>query len=675
MTQNLLAAQASPYLQQHKDNPVHWMPWGEQALALARQNNKPILLSIGYAACHWCHVMAHESFEDPETAKVVNELFVNIKVDREERPEIDDIYMGALHMMGVQGGWPLTMFLTPQGEPFWGGTYFPKIARAGMPAFTDVCREISRLYHEESDKVRANAEQLTQAAKRRSLMVAKADAVPDFCHQAAKGLFDHMDQEHGGMQGSPKFPQPFVFSYIWESGYFANREDMRLGVHHTAAKVGSGGIYDHLGGGFARYSVDARWCVPHFEKMLYDNALMVDLLTTLYKEDPKALYRNRVEDTVAWLTREMLLPGGAFAASLDADTEGEEGKFYVWTQEEISEVLDDKAQAFMAYYDVTPQGNFEGTTVLNTLDTQDNVQDAHFNRAREMLLARRETRPKPDCDDKVLADWNGLVIAALSRAASVFDRPDWLDMACDAYGFIRGKMSRQKDGYVRLVHVWCGGVLGDSDTVEDYANMMDAALSLYEATGRETFLVDAISWVATLDAFFACRDAGGYFMTASDAEAIPVRPRHARDNALPNANGTLIWVLSRLAALTGEANYARSAELLADSFWLHTEKEFPQMTTTLSSLLKHHHIVSCVVAGDENDKSTQTLLAAAHRHQRPGLVIQPVFTVGDISPAHPAFEALTGKRSPVAQAYLCLQDKCLAPVETAEDLTEKLNNL
>ncbi|MGC6503556.1 MAG: thioredoxin domain-containing protein [Parvibaculales bacterium] len=675
MTQNLLAAQASPYLQQHKDNPVHWMPWGDDALRLAQQHNKPILLSIGYAACHWCHVMAHESFEDTKTADVMNSLFINIKVDREERPDIDDIYMGALHMMGVQGGWPLTMFLTPQGEPFWGGTYFPKTARAGMPAFVDVCREISRLYHEETDKVRANADQLTEAARRRSATPARAQAVPDFVHEAAAGLFTYMDKEQGGMLGSPKFPQPFVFEYVWESGFFTGKNDLRQAAHHTAGRICAGGIYDHLGGGFARYSVDERWCVPHFEKMLYDNALLIDLFTTLYKEQANPLYRNRTEETVSWLMRDMLLPDGGFAASLDADTEGEEGRFYVWSEAEIKTLLGPQATDFMAYYDVTPHGNFEGANVLNSLDGQDDAKDGLFAAARKTLLARRASRPPPERDGKVLADWNGLVIAALARAAVVFARPAWLDLAIAAYDFIKENMTHQNDGCLRITHAWCAGVLGDCDTAEDYANMMDAALALYSTTGRQTYLEDAQSFMATLDAVFACTDAGGYYMTASDAAAILVRPRHARDSALPNANGSLVWALSRLAAFTGNQYYARQAEALAESFWLHTEKEFPQMTSSLSGLLKHHNLISCVIAGQADDASTQALLRAARLHPHPALLVQPVVDAGAIDPTHPAYSQLADTQGDVAQVYLCLQDKCLAPIRTPEALTAKLNDL
>ena len=671
MTQNLLGAQASPYLRQHKDNPVHWMPWGHEALALAQQQNKPILLSIGYAACHWCHVMAHESFEDQATAEVMNALFINIKVDREERPDIDDIYMGALHMMGVQGGWPLTMFLTPQGEPFWGGTYFPKTARAGMPAFTSVCEEISRLFHEESDKVRANAEQLTQAARQQSEMNARANTNPEFVHQGAQALFNHMDLENGGMQGAPKFPQPFVFQYIWESGYLKNADPLKQASHLAASKIGAGGIYDHLGGGFARYSVDEKWLVPHFEKMLYDNALLIDLYTTLWKENNKPLYRNRVGKTIDWLTREMRLPGGGFAASLDADTEGEEGKFYVWSHQEVLELLGTQAQSFMDYYDISITGNFEGTNVINSLATQNDEADAHFEAACNTLFAYRAKRITPDLDDKVLTDWNGLMIGALARAAIVFGRPDWHALAQDAYAFIMTHMTQQKEGHRRLIHVWCKNVLGPHDTAEDYANMIDAALALYSASGEPSYLEDARSLTATLEDLFGVEDKGGYYMTARDAEAILVRPRHARDSALPNANGTMIWALSRLGALTGDVSYTQKADSLSESFWLHLEKEFPQMTSSMSSFLKHHAIVSCVITGRKDCPQTKALLQAAILHPRPGLVIQPAWET-NLDPSHPAFEQISIKQNETPSAYLCLKNKCLAPIETAQVLTETL---
>ena len=368
---NRLSAETSPYLLQHKDNPVHWRAWGPAALAEAKATGKPILLSVGYAACHWCHVMAHESFEDEATAAVMNELFVNIKVDREERPDVDAIYMGALHELGEQGGWPLTMFLTSDAEPFWGGTYFPKEARYGRPSFVRVLNEVARIYRDEQDKVRQNADVLKDRLKPQRRHDAGAPPPEAMLAELAPRLVQAVDPMHGGIRGAPKFPQPQFFGLLWRAG-------LRFGLPHpleavdlTLTQIAQGGIYDHLGGGFARYSVDEKWLVPHFEKMLYDNAQLIEMMTQAWRERKSPLYAQRVEETIAWLMREMVVEGGGFASSLDADSEGEEGKFYVWSLAEIGDVLGETdAGVFAEIYGVTAQGNFEGHNILNRLDSR-----------------------------------------------------------------------------------------------------------------------------------------------------------------------------------------------------------------------------------------------------------------------------------------------------------------
>ena len=356
---NRLSAETSPYLLQHKDNPVHWRAWGPTALAEAKATGKPILLSVGYAACHWCHVMAHESFEDEATARVMNELFVNIKVDREERPDVDAIYMGALHELGEQGGWPLTMFLTSDAEPFWGGTYFPKEARYGRPSFVRVLNEVARIYRDEQDKVRQNADVLKDRLKPQRRHDAGAPPPEAMLAELAPRLVQAVDPMHGGIRGAPKFPQPQFFGLLWRAG-------LRFGLPHpleavdlTLTQIAQGGIYDHLGGGFARYSVDEKWLVPHFEKMLYDNAQLIEMMTQAWRERKSPLYAQRVEETIAWLMREMVVEGGGFASSLDADSEGEEGKFYVWSLAEIDDVLGETdAGVFAEIYGVTAARKF-----------------------------------------------------------------------------------------------------------------------------------------------------------------------------------------------------------------------------------------------------------------------------------------------------------------------------
>ena len=388
---NRLGRETSPYLLQHQENPVHWWAWGPEALAEAKRTGKPILLSVGYAACHWCHVMAHESFEDGETAEVMNDLFVNIKVDREERPDVDAIYMSALHELGEQGGWPLTMFLTSDAEPFWGGTYFPKDARYGRPAFTHVLKEIARIYRDEQDKVRQNATALKQALAPKFEPGPGAIPGDAALEDLARRLLQLVDPTHGGIRGAPKFPQPQFFTFLWRAGLRYGLPNPIEAVTLTLTHIAQGGIYDHLGGGFARYSVDERWLVPHFEKMLYDNALLLELMTEAWRETGDPLFAIRASETIDWLMREMVTEGGGFASSLDADSEGEEGKFYVWSLAEIEEVLGaEDAKLFAEIYDVTPGGNFEDHTILNRinhLELGDDATEARLAEMRAKLLA------------------------------------------------------------------------------------------------------------------------------------------------------------------------------------------------------------------------------------------------------------------------------------------------
>src|SRR6266496_3673110 len=456
--ENRLARETSPYLLQHKHNPVDWWPWGTEALAEAKRTNKPILLSVGYAACHWCHVMAHESFEDTATAKVMNDLFVNIKVDREERPDIDQIYMSALHHLGEHGGWPLTMFLTPGGEPFWGGTYFPKTARYGKPAFVDLLREVERVFRQDPKSVEQNRSALMERLAASARPEGRVVIAPSDLDRAADQLVRMIDPVNGGMRGAPKFPQPIMLECLWRAAERANNARYCAAVELTLARICEGGIYDHLGGGFSRYSVDERWLVPHFEKMLYDNALLLELLALAWQRSRNELFRARARETVAWLAREMTTKEGAFCASLDADSEGEEGKFYVWSLAEIETVLGKEDAAFFAaHYDVTAGGNFEGHNILNRLKhvPRSTEEEQKLSPMRAKLLEARGGRVRPGLDDKVLADWNGLMIAALVNAALLFEEPTWLGMAARAFLFIDAKMTHGD----RLGHSWRDGKL------------------------------------------------------------------------------------------------------------------------------------------------------------------------------------------------------------------------
>src|SRR5262245_3663988 len=475
--ENRLAQETSPYLLQHKHNPVDWWPWGTPALAEAKRSNKPILLSVGYAACHWCHVMAHESFEDAATAQVMNELFVNIKVDREERPDIDQIYMSALHHLGEHGGWPLTMFLTPAGEPFWGGTYFPKTSRYGKPAFVDLLREVERVFRQEPQSIEQNRSALMARLSANTRPAGKVVIGTAELDRAAAQIAGMIDPVHGGMRGAPKFPQPMMLEFLWRAGARLNDRRYFGAVELSLARMGEGGIYDHLGGGFSRYSVDERWLTPHFEKMLYDNAQLLELLALAHQRSANDLFRTRARETVEWLAREMTTEEGAFSASLDADSEGEEGKFYVWSLAEIEDVLGkDDAQFFATQYDVTSQGNFEGHNILNRLKhlPRSMEDEARLAPLREKLLEARSKRVRPGLDDDLLADWNGLLIAGLVNAAVIFDEARWIEMAARAFLLVDGKMAHGD----RLGHSWREGKLLVPGLASDHAAMIRAALAL-----------------------------------------------------------------------------------------------------------------------------------------------------------------------------------------------------
>src|SRR6059058_5085722 len=481
MDRNRLGEETSPYLLQHKDNPVQWQAWGPDALAAAKAEDKPILLSIGYAACHWCHVMAHESFENPAIATQMNDRFVNIKVDREERPDLDAIYQNALALMGEHGGWPLTMFLTPEGEPFWGGTYYPPEPRWGRPGFPQVLDAISAAYRQDRDNVMKNVVALRDALKRLEQPQRGDGVAPELFDSIAERLLREVDPLNGGIGHAPKFPQCGIFELLWRGWKRTRREPYREAVTRTLTTISQGGIYDHLGGGYARYATDARWLVPHFEKMLYDNAELTSLLTLVWQETRDPLYAQRVAETIGWLEREMTHPEGGFYSSLDADSEHEEGKFYVWSEAEIDAVLGDRSALFKRFYDVSAEGNWEDHNILNRLQNPalaDAETEAELARCRELLLKTREPRVRPGLDDKILADWNGLMIAALAEAGLAFERPDWIALAERAFGFIQKEMAGA-DG--RLRHSWRAGKAHNPATVDDYANLCRAALVLQEA--------------------------------------------------------------------------------------------------------------------------------------------------------------------------------------------------
>ena len=674
---NRLADETSPYLRQHRDNPVHWWPWSEDALAEARASGRPILLSVGYAACHWCHVMAHESFEDPAIAGLMNELFVNIKVDREERPDLDALYQSALQMMGEQGGWPLTMFLTPDGEPFWGGTYFPPSPRYGRPGFPDVLRSLANAFAEQQDQIATNIRALKDSLRQMATPAGGGRLTREALDLAAAALLRAVDPHTGGTLGAPKFPQPTLFQYLWRAHRRSRSPLYRQAVTLTLDHICQGGIYDHLGGGFARYSTDEVWLAPHFEKMLYDNALLVELLSDVWLETRSDLYATRVRETVAWALRDMIAEPGtapAFVSAYDADSEGEEGKFYVWSEAEIDAVLGNAAAAFKQIYDVTGRGNWEGKTILNRSDElslADAETEAGLAEARAKLLAVRDRRVWPGRDDKVLADWNGLMITALARAAVVFGEPDWLAAAKAAYGFITNAMA---DGE-RLLHSWCAGRAAHAGMLEDYANMIRAALALNEVTGEAGYLQQAETWCAVADRHHWDADSGGYFMSADDTTDILMRTKPLHDNATPPGNGVMAENLARLYHLTGRHLYRERLDALLQALVPEKTEHMMHQLSMLMGFETAERAAQIVVTGPLGDQGPlpQGLVLDALKAAPPAHVLLRLDDAGALPDSHPAHgkEALDG----MPTAYICVGTTCTLPLNDPEELKARLSEM
>ncbi len=658
---NLLADETSPYLLQHAHNPVHWRPWGPEGLAEAKRRDCPILLSIGYAACHWCHVMAHESFENQDISNRMNELFVNVKVDREERPDIDHIYMTALHAMGQQGGWPLTMFLDPDGKPMYGGTYWPPEPRWGRPSFRQIIEGVAEAWRTRRPEMEQSGASLAGHLAKLSAPSPGRALAPDDLTKVGDGLLRAVDPVHGGIGGAPKFPNAPIFRFFWNEMF--RRKDPRFGgaVRALVEAISAGGIYDHLGGGFARYSTDAEWLVPHFEKMLYDNAQILELLAFVHALWPDPVFAARARETVGWLMREMRV-ADAFAASLDADQDGEEGLFYVWREEEIDAALGEASARFKAAYDVTGHGNWEGRTVLRRIARPGSPdEEADLAASREKLFALREKRPRPGRDDKVLADWNGLTIAALARASAVFGELDWLATARSTFDFVMSAL-RNADG--RLLHAWRDGRAGARGMLDDYASMALAALSLFEASGEPGDL-DAANRLASeaLDLFGDGE--GGVYLTASDASDVPgARPRHAHDGATPSGAGLLVEVFARHWHLTNEDRWREAADGLIRAF-----SGAPEGIGGSPLLLIGADMLerggSIVVNGALDDPAAQALAAVALRAPDPSLTVLRLDRSRWPSGLR---DDLPRAASPVAM--LCQGQTCSLPVTAPDALAE-----
>ena len=661
---NRLAAEGSPYLRQHADNPVDWYPWGAEAFEEARRRDDPVLLSVGYSSCHWCHVMAHESFEDQATAELMNRLFVNVKVDREERPDVDSLYMEAVTSLTGHGGWPMTVFLTPDAEPFFAGTYFPPTARSGMPSFGDVLQRVHEAWQERRGDVQDQARRITEALDRSGRLPLASGADPpdsDILAGAAVALRPQYDAAWGGFGHAPKFPQAMTLEALLRHWRNTGDDDVGAMVVNSLDCMASGGIYDHLGGGFSRYATDRRWLVPHFEKMLYDNALLLGLYTAAWQVTGKPRYRQVIDETAGYLLRDLRRPGGGFASAEDADSEGVEGKFYVWSIDEMRAVAGDAADAAVDWYGATAEGNFEGANILWRPVRGDLLRPPEVEAARRALFEARSKRVRPGLDDKVLTEWNGLAIAALATAATATGNRDWLAAAVTCGEFLIENL-RRPDG--RWLRSWQAG---DADRpagarhlacAADYAALLDAFCRLGEATGQARWTGEARRTADDLLGLFWDGDGGGLLTCGHDAEPLVATPRDYFDNATPSANSAAARGLLRLGALAGEDRYRdRAAEILALLGPL--AANHPSAFGNLLCALDLHAsgATEIVITGNRPD-----LTEVVHRQWLPNAVL----AWGE------PYDSPLWEGRPDGAAYVCRSYTCAAPATDPTTLRRQL---
>jgi uncharacterized protein YyaL (SSP411 family) len=674
---NRLAQATSPYLLQHADNPVDWYEWGDEAFRRAREDDKPILLSVGYAACHWCHVMERESFEDSEIAAVMNERFVCIKVDREERPDVDAIYMDAVQTMSGQGGWPMTVFLTPDREPFFAGTYFPPEDRHGLPGFRRVLEGLSRAWRERREEILTQGKQIVAALGRNSAFQPSPDPLDEgILRQAHGALHQTFDPEWGGFGMAPKFPQPMTIEFELRM-HLRDYHDTLDMVTVTLDRMASGGIRDHLGGGFHRYSTDRLWLVPHFEKMLYDNAQLARLYAEAWQVSGRDPYARVAQETIEYLLREMRHPDGGFFSAQDADSEGVEGKFFVWAYDEL---VKDAGEAVAAYFGVAPDGNWEGTNILSTPRSLQEVAaehgmdgpqlEAEVGDARRRLLELREQRIKPATDDKVLASWNGLAISALARCGRILGEPRYVAAAVQAAEFVLSAL-RRPDG--RLLRAWRDGRTSGPAYADDHALMAAACLDLYETTFDLRWFTEARTLTDDLIRLFHDPDNGGFFQTGSDAEALVIRPKELFDNAVPSGNSAAAVVLQRMALLTGEAEYERagvSALRLVRELLARAPTGFGHAMGALDLYLSPAKEIA--VVGDVAEEPTRELIGEVWKRYMPNAVLAVAAPGDDVAaktvPLLEGRDALDGKPA----AYVCERFVCQRPVSDPEGLAAQL---
>ena len=679
---NRLIHETSPYLLQHAHNPVDWYPWGDEAFQKAKSENKPILLSIGYSACHWCHVMEHESFENEKIAALMNDLFVSIKVDREERPDLDEIYMNAVQMLTGRGGWPMTVFLTPEGKPFYGGTYFPPEDRQGMPGFSRVLTGVAQAYREKPQDVERSVEQILSALKRMSEShESKATFSPDAIAESAEQISRAYDSDHGGLGRAPKFPNAGVYELFLRYYHQSKNQHFLEMVTHTLTKMAQGGIYDHLGGGFHRYSVDEKWLVPHFEKMLYDNAQLLRIYAQLYCVTGNDLFKNVTEETADYLLREMLHSEGGFYSTQDADSEGEEGKFFIWSPQEINSIIGEEAgEIFARIYDVSDFGNFEGKNILHPILSLEQASKLFRKDVKEIaaiiadgklkLFQEREKRIKPFRDEKIITSWNGLILSGLAEAIKISPQKAYVESANRTVEFIFSKIFR--DGH--LLHSYKDGKAKLLGYLDDYAFLAVGLLDLYETTFDRTQFERAIKLADTMLSEFWDEEDGAFFYTGKSHEQLISRAKPVFDASIPSGNSMATHLLLRLHHLTGREDYLKRAETVLRSYYdamMSQPFGFAHMLCSLDLYLKKPKEI--VVIGNREDTNVAELVSRIHSVYLPNKSLQlagPDQSLERVSPLLQGKTQLDGKPT----VYVCHNFTCSAPVTSWEELNPLLDN-
>lgn len=677
-TTNPLINEKSPYLLQHAHNPVHWYPWGQEAFDKAKRENKPVLVSIGYATCHWCHVMAHESFEDQQVADILNEHFISIKVDREERPDIDSMYMSVCQMMTGQGGWPLNVFVTPDQKPFYAGTYFPKRSAYGRPGFIEALTQLLDAYHNDRDHIESLAEKATNNLRIKAAGQTENALSQEAIQKAYYQLMSSFDTLYGGFGSAPKFPAPHMLSFLMRYYKWTGQENALYAVTKTLDGMANGGIYDHIGSGFSRYSTDEKWLVPHFEKMLYDNALLMEAYTEAYQLTPKPEYEKLVQRLIQFIKQEMMNPDGSFYSAIDADSEGKEGQYYVWSKKEIITHLGEELGAlFCEVYHITEEGNFEGENIPHTISTSfediktsfsidDHTLHSKLQEARHILQSVRQQRPAPLVDDKVLTSWNALMIASLAKAGRVFDAEEAILMAKQAMSFLETHLVQHE----RLMVRYREGDVKHLGFIEDYAHILKAYMSLYEATFELDWLEKATAIAKNMFELFWDKEKGGFFFSGSDAEALLVREKEVYDGAMPSGNSTALHQLLKLSRMTGRQDWLKTLEQMFKAFYVDVSSYPSGHTAFLQGLLSQYAAKrEIIILGKNGDPKKERLLQALRKQFMPFDIILTAETGNDLAKLAPFakdYKTIDGSTT----VYICENYSCRQPITQIDEVEQ-----